>query len=195
MASGPDIDRLVLPARTPGGRSLVRDQRGATIIEFAAVAAPFIALIIAALQTAVVFFTQQALETSAEQTARQLIVGSAQNSGMNQTSFRNTACANLPAFMDCNKLMIDVQNTTSFSAVNTVMPTLTYKPDGTVSNAWTFSPGGPGSIVIMRMMYQMPIVAGPLGFNLANMNGNRRLLVATSVFKAEPYDGGSGLGS
>ena len=37
MASGPDMDRLGPLARRPRGRSLVRDQRGATIIEFAAV--------------------------------------------------------------------------------------------------------------------------------------------------------------
>ena len=41
-------------------RALRRDRSGATIIEFAAVAAPFIALMLATIQTSLVFFAQHA---------------------------------------------------------------------------------------------------------------------------------------
>ncbi|WP_298673428.1 TadE/TadG family type IV pilus assembly protein [uncultured Sphingomonas sp.] len=172
-------------------RSLIRDRRGATILEFAAVAAPFIALVLAILQTALVFFSQQALETSAERTARQLITGAAQSGGMTPTAFKAAACANLPAFMKCANLMIDVQNASSFAAVNVSAPALTYDSNGNVTNTWGFSPGGAGSIVVMRTMYRLPVVGAPLGFNLSNMAGSQRLLIATSVFKTEPYGSGS----
>lgn len=168
-------------------RDFARDRRGATIIEFAIVAAPFVALIMAVLQTSLVFFSQQALETSAERTARQLMTGQAQTSGTSQASFKTTACNNLPGFMKCANLMIDVQNADNFSSVDTSMPTLTYDSSGNVTNSWKFSPGGAGSIVIMRTMYQLPVVSGPLGFDLSNMGSNKRLLIATSVFKTEPY--------
>jgi Flp pilus assembly protein TadG len=168
-------------------RTLARDRSGATVIEFALVAAPFVALIMAVLQTSVVFFSQQTLETSAERTARQLMTGQAQTSGTTQSSFKTTACNNLPRFMKCANLMIDVQNADNFSSVDTSMPTLTYDSSGNVTNAWKFSPGGAGSIVIMRTMYQLPVISGPLGFDLSNMGSNKRLLIATSVFKTEPY--------
>lgn len=161
------------------------------MLEFALVAAPFIALLIATFQTALVFFAQQALETSAERSARRLITGSAQAGGTTQAAFKTAACANLPGYMKCANLMIDVQNASGFSSVDTSMPTLTYDGSGNVTNTWAFNPGGAGSIVVMRTMYRLPVVGGPLGFDLTNMRNNQRLLVATSVFKTEPYGSGS----
>jgi Flp pilus assembly protein TadG len=175
--------------RTPrrGLRSLARDRRGATIIEFAIVAAPFIALILATLQTSLVFFAQQSLETAAEKTARELITGKAQQSGWTQQDFQQAACKNLYSFMQCQNLMIDVQRADSLTSINTAAPTLHYDSDGKVDNSWQFNPGQPGDIVVMRMMYIFPVIGGPLGFNLSNMENGKRLLIATSVFRSEPY--------
>jgi len=167
------------------------DRRGVSAIEFALVAAPLAALILAILQTALIFFAQQALQSGAEETARQLVTGTAQSSGMTQATFHAAACKNLPPFMNCGNMMVDVQSTGSFATINTSPPTLTYDSNGNLTNNWAFTPGGPGSIVIMRMMYMLPVVGGPLGFNLSNMNGSRRLLIATAVFKTEPYESGS----
>jgi hypothetical protein len=41
------------------------------------------------------------------------------------------------------------------------------------------------------MFYQWPLFVTGLGFNIANLSGNKRLLVATAAFKNEPYGGGS----
>ncbi|KQN93152.1 pilus assembly protein TadE [Sphingomonas sp. Leaf231] len=167
--------------------ALRRDQRGATIIEFALVALPFIVLILATIQTGFVFFAQQALETTAEQTARQLMTGSAQKTGMTQAQFKTIACGNLPAFMSCAKMMVDVQSATKFADVDTNALVLTYDQNSQVTNTWQFAPGGPGSVVVMRLLYLLPVVGGPLGFDLATTTGGRRVLVSTFVFKSEPY--------
>ncbi|HEU4960924.1 MAG TPA: TadE/TadG family type IV pilus assembly protein [Sphingomonas sp.] len=181
--------RKIETARIPRRRltALARDRRGATIIEFALVAAPFIALILATIQTSIVFFAQQTLETTAEKTARQLVTDQAQQSGMSQQDFQATACSNLPAFMQCANLMVDVQNADSFDDIDTAAPTLTYDSKGNVTNNWQFNPGPPGSIVVMRTMYLFPVISGPLGLAFANSQGGKRLLVATSVFKSETY--------
>jgi Flp pilus assembly protein TadG len=176
-----------MPRLLPRLRALRRDRKAATIIEFAAVAAPFIALILASVQTSIVFFAQQCLETTSEKTSRELVTGEAQAAGMSQGDFAKIACNNLPAFMNCNNLMIDVQTADSFADVDTSTPTLTYDKNGKVVQNWQFDPGGPGSIVVMRTMYMLPVVGGPLGFDLSNMTGGRRLLIATAVFKSEPY--------
>lgn len=177
-----------IPRRGP--KALARDTRGATIIEFALVATPFIALILATIQTSLVFFAQQTLETVAEKTARQLVTDQAQNSGMTQQDFQAAACASLrkfAAFMQCANLMVDVQNADSFEDIDTAAPTLTYDSKGNVNNNWQFNPGPPGSIVVMRTMYLFPVISGPLGLTFANSQGGKRLLVATSVFKSEAY--------
>ena len=52
----------------------------------------------------------------------------------------------------------------------------------------SYTPGNPGDIVVVTLYYQWPIYVSMLGDNLANLNGNKRLLVATSVFRNEPYN-------
>ncbi len=56
-----------------------------------------------------------------------------------------------------------------------------------IPRAWPISPGDVGNIVVVSLYYQWPIYVSMLGDNLSNLNGNKRLLVATSVFRVEPY--------
>ena len=50
-----------------------------------------------------------------------------------------------------------------------------------------YNPGGPDDIVVVTLYYQWPIYVTLLGNSLDNLNGSNRLLVATSVFRNEPY--------
>lgn len=160
---------------------------GATAVEFAIIAAPFLALLIAILQTALVFFASRVLDETAEQASRYIFTGQAQNAGMTQSQFANYVCQKTSALFNCNKLMVNVQNYGSFASANTSSPTLTFDSSGAVSNQWAYSPGNPGDIVIVQVMYQWPVMLGPLGFNLANLSNGNRLLVSTVAFKSEPY--------
>lgn len=162
------------------------DRRGATIVEFALVVAPLVALIFAVIQTSLVFFSQQTLETAAEDTARLIVTNQAQQASMSQSAFKKAACSQLPVFMSCDKLMVDVRTADDFADVDTTMPTLTYDADGNVSNKWEFEMGGADKVVVMRLMYALPVVSAPLGFDMSNMQNGSRLLVATSVFQPEP---------
>ncbi len=58
---------------------------------------------------------------------------------------------------------------------------------GNFQNNFTYQPGGPGDIVVVRLFYQWPVYVSLLGSNLSNMNGGKRLLVATAAFRNEPY--------
>lgn len=168
-------------------RTLGLDRKGATIIEFALVAAPFFALLIAILETALVFLAQQGLETAGEAASRLVMTGQAQLGTWNQTQYKTQVCKQLPPFLSCSKLMIDVQTAASFDDASTSSLPLTYDKKGNVSNTWKFTTGGAGDIVIVRLMYLWPIATGPLGFNLGNQSGNNRLLLSTSVAQTEPY--------
>jgi Flp pilus assembly protein TadG len=170
-------------------RRFNRDDKGATAVEFALIAIPLVSLIFAALQTSIIFVFDQALQTATQKAARQLMTGSAQTSNLTKDQFKSIVCANLPSQFNCANLLVDVEASSSFSTVSTSPVTLTYNPDGTVSNAaaLSYNPGNPGDIVIMRAMYDWPVLGGPLGVGLANQPDGGRLMIATAVFKNEPY--------
>jgi Flp pilus assembly protein TadG len=168
-------------------RTLPRDERAATAVEFAILVTPLVFLILAALQLAIIFFAGQCLQSAAISSARQLMTGSAQDAGLTQSQFQNAVCANAPAPLSCSGIMVDVQSASSYSSISTTPLTPTYDGKGNVTNKWSYSPGSPGDIVILRLMYSWPVVGGPLLPGLANQSNGDRLLVATSVFKNEPY--------
>ena len=93
----------------------------------------------------------------------------------------------LPAMLNnCANLMVDAQVYTGFSSANTATPTITYNVNGTVSNQWQYNLGGANSIVVMRVMYLLPVMSA-LTFGVGNQPNGTRLLMATAVFKNEPY--------
>jgi Flp pilus assembly protein TadG len=161
--------------------------RAASAVEFAIIAAPFVALLVAIVQTALVFFAGRLLDETAGQASRYIFTGQAQSAGMTQTQFANYLCQKSSTLFTCSNFMINVQNYSSFAAANTSTPTLTFDSSGAVTNQWAWSPGSPGDIVIVQVMYQWPVMMGPLGFNLANLANGNRLLVSTVAFKTEPF--------
>jgi Flp pilus assembly protein TadG len=174
--------------------AFIKDRKGATAVEFALVATPFLALIAALIQTFLLFFAQSQLESAVRQSSRQILTGQVQTQDATLTqaqavaAFQNTVCTNTNAaiLFTCNGLMIDVQVASQWSAANTGMPTLTYNSNGTVSNTWQFNPGNAGDIVVVRVMYLWPVFFGPIAFNLANQANGSRLIMASTAFQNEP---------
>ncbi|HLW89886.1 MAG TPA: TadE/TadG family type IV pilus assembly protein [Roseiarcus sp.] len=164
----------------------VRRTDATAAVEFAMVAAPFFALIIATLDLALLFVGQAALETAVEETSRLVLTGQALSGGLTQSQFKQDVCNALPSPFLCSGIMVDLQTASSFSGASTSAPTLTYDANGNVTNVWQYQIGGPGSIEVMRVMYQWPVVPGPLDVNFANLSNGKYLLMATSVFRNEP---------
>jgi len=184
--------RRLVPARF---RRFRRAEEGAAAVEFALVALPFLALLFAILETALVFFASQSLETTAADTARLIMTGQAQTGispttssvGYTQADFKNAACANLSSLFDCSQLYISVNTYSSFGSATTTTPLDTSTSKMTVDiNNLPYSPGTPGSIVVVQLYYKWPIIVSLLNGSLANIDG-KRLLVATAVFRNEPY--------
>jgi len=162
----------------------VRHDDGAAAVEFGIVAAPFLALMFAIMETALVFFAGQTLETAVADSARLIMTGQAQTQNFDAPTFKNSVCSKIGGLFDCQGgLYVDVKKYSSFGAVDNSPPTI--KPDGTIDT--TYNAGGPGDIVVVRLMYQWPVYASLLGFNLSNIGGNKRLLIATAAFRNEPY--------
>ncbi len=179
--------RWLLPGRS--ARRFARRQDGAAAVEFALVALPFLALIFAIMETALVFFAGQTLEAAATESARLIMTGQAQSAGYNQATFKDqVVCAYLKSgvsLFDCaNGVQVDVKSYSNFSAINSTPPVTNGQLD-TTNLAYT--PGAAGDIVVVRLYYQWPIYVSLLGNDLGKLTGGNRLLVATSVFRNEPF--------
>ena len=164
-----------------------RRDDGAAAIEFGMVAAPFLALMFAIMETALVFFASQTLETAVADSARLIMTGQAQATGFGgATGFKDAVCARVGGLFNCQSgLHVDVKTYPKFADVDNSTPV---DNNGQLkSGTFGYSPGGPGDIVVVRLMYQWPVYASLLGFNLGNMAGNKRLIMATAAFRNEPY--------
>jgi len=172
-------------ARGGAAHRFARQQEGAAAVEFGLVAAPFLALVFAIIETAVVFFASQALETAAGDSARLILTGQAQKAGWDQAAFKNAVCTKIYGLFDCaNGVSVDVKKFSSFSSISVQSPV---DGQGNMTNNFSYQPGGPGDIVVVRLFYQWPVYVSLLGFNLADMAGGKRLLAATVAFRNEPY--------
>jgi Flp pilus assembly protein TadG len=143
-------------------------------------------MLFAILETALVFFAGQTLETAVADSARLILTGQAQTAGFDQTAFKNAVCAKVDGLFNCaGGMTVDVQKFTTFSSADLSRPV---DADGKVKPG-AYNPGGPCEIVVVRLIYEYPVYLALMGFNLADMSGNKRLLVATSVIRNEPYAG------
>lgn len=179
-------DAQPAPRRYAVARALAC-RRGAAAIEFGFVAAPLFALLVGILQIGVVFLAQQQLETAVEKSARTVLTGNVQKAGLTSAQFASALCANLTVLFKCSQVMVDMQSASAFSAASTSAPTFTYDADGNVTNTWSFETGSAHAVMVLRVMYQFPVVGGPLNVALANLGNGKRLLMATAVFQVEPY--------
>jgi len=162
-------------------------RHGTTAVEFALIAPIFLGLLIAVLETTLFLFAQADLQTAAAQAGRLFMTGSAQNSGTTQSQFESAICPTIQALFNCNNLMVNVQNYSDFSSASASAPTLTYNSNGTVSNSWSYSPGTPGEVMVVQLIYQWPVVGGPLGFKLANLANGSVEMMGVTAFRVEPY--------
>lgn len=166
-------------------RAIHRDQSGAAAVEFALVVTPFLAMLFAIIESALVFFAGQVLETAVQDSARLILTGQAQTQNFTAAQFKTAVCARILGLFDCNGgLSIDVRSYPSFSNVTIQNPVDNNK---NFVNNFTYQPGGPGDIVVVRLFYQYKMYLTITGFDMSDINGGYRLLSATAAFRNEPY--------
>lgn len=169
---------------------LGRDDGAATAVEFALVAPLVIALILGGMQIAVIYLAQAELENAAQQAARIVLTNRAPAAGAaGQASFQSTVCGYLPALFTCSNVMVDLEaqsiSAESSDALILTPPTLTYGSGGTVTNSWNYTPGSPGKLMILRVMYQWPVIVGPLGLAFSDLANGTLFMSSTQVFQNE----------
>jgi Flp pilus assembly protein TadG len=187
------LRRLFAPA-IARGRGFGRDERGVTAIEFGFLALPFFTLIFAIIETAMVFFASQVLDSAVEDASRMIRTGRAQAASYNMSNFRTLMCGytfNLFG-ANCSDIKIKVQVVAKFAdavsppAAQTCAtlptPTCTWKSDFESYNA-----GSRREVIQVTAYYRWPLLVTLPYFNLKNQPDNYRLLSATRVFRNEPF--------
>src|SRR5258707_2677656 len=103
-------------------RRFRRNRKGDAVVQFALVAPMFFALLFAIIETALMFFASQVLETITQNSARVVLTGQAQSGSVTacavnsvstpctQATFKAYVCSQIPALFDCNSLVVDVKS-------------------------------------------------------------------------------------
>lgn len=170
------------------GRLLHRfgvEKRGATAIEFAILAFPFLAICGAITETGLMYFTESVLDQSVSDAARLIKTGQAQNNSMSVADFKSAVCDKMFDLFDCsNKIYVDSQVLASFADATTALP---LDPDGNLLDSTSFNMGSTSQIVEVRIflpwtrLFSLLPVSGSAGAN------GTILLNATAIFRNEPF--------
>jgi Flp pilus assembly protein TadG len=169
------------------GRRARHDKRGSAAVEFALIGPVFLALIFAILETALVFFANQYLETAVNDASRLIRTGQAHKNGFSSTQFKNEICGRLVAFFsDCQtKLKLDVRTSATFTGADTNKPV---DGSGNYNGPQAYDHGTATQIVVVRAYYEWPLIATGFGLDLADIAGtNKRMLAAVTAFRNEPF--------
>src|SRR5579864_2673872 len=99
-------------------RRFGRNRRGSVALQFAFVAPLFFGLLFAIIETALMFFANQVLETITQNSARMILTGQAQKASYTQAQFATYVCTQVPALFNCSNISIDVESFTSFQSID-----------------------------------------------------------------------------
>ncbi|MGH7028117.1 TadE/TadG family type IV pilus assembly protein [Brevundimonas sp.] len=167
-------------------RRLMRAREGSTAVEFAMVALPFFMLLFAILEIGLILLLDAVVETAVADTGRLVRTGQAQQQAMTPELIKTKLCAKMSVFAgDCDtRAFIDVRVVDNFS--NPLVPDPT--ASGTFdASSLSFTPGGPGDLVLVRIWYEQPVATPFLSQALSKMADGKVLLTTTLAFRNEPY--------
>ena len=170
----------------------LRDDSGATAVEFAMVAPVFFLMVGVIMETGLMLFTEYALQTSVQEAARIVRTGQAQTAAMTLSQFKVKLCNIAGTLIDCNgKVNVYMTSAaTSFQTLNTTMPSylnVGAKADGT-PNPKSFSCGAPGTPVALIATYDWEFAIPYFMSFFGNFAGDtKRRMAGVAIFKNEPY--------
>jgi Flp pilus assembly protein TadG len=165
-------------------RRFRRDKDGVAAVEFALVAGPFLFLLFAIIEMAMVFFAGQVLETATSSASRLIMTGQAQSQNFDQAAFKNEICKKTSALMNCAGIAVDVRTYTSFGSASASKPV----SSGTVNySGMSYTQGAGGDIVVVRTVYEWPVLMPTFGLTIGDLANGKRLLMATAAFRNEPF--------
>ncbi len=168
-------------------KRFIQQPSGTTAVEFGLLAVPFFFLKFAIIETAIVFWAGQLLESGVTDASRQIRTGQVQTQNIDQQGFQTILCNELGLLFDCDdRLAIDVQRVDRFDELE-----LRPQPvdgEGNFNGTFGFDPGAGGETVVVRVFYRWPLFFNILGMDASDIAGRQRLLISTTAFRNEPFN-------
>jgi Flp pilus assembly protein TadG len=164
-------------------RRFRRNRRGSAAVEFALVAPVFFALLFAIIETALVFFAGQVLETGVQDSSRLIYI----SQSVTPTAFKQDVCDRVATLFSCANVCVEVTSYDPGTAITIVDP---IDGAGNFSSTCTISlPNSPSQTAVVRAFYQWPLIVTGLGYNIANIgrgtSNSKRLLAATTAVRSQ----------
>lgn len=170
-----------------------KSEDGFTAVEFALVIIPFLAILFAIIEVALVYFATFSLENATEQAARLIRTGQAQGGTFSAADFKQEVCDRIPIFLNCDSnLFVDVRSFATFAAAAAGAPEPVDGDGNMVENFQLYQAGNGGTIVLVSVYYKWDLIAElptfSTGLGLGNLADGSRLISAATAFKNEPFD-------
>lgn len=168
-----------------------KDENGVTAVEFALVGGPFFLLIFGIIESAILFFANQYLETVIDDVARLYRTGQVVNL-LTAEELEEEMCARIKGLFDCNKIFISLDTAERFADL---------PPPPTANNAANINAQGsfepvqrfdsnicPLQIVLITASYEWPIYTNYAAPLIAEGLNDNALISATAVARTEDFD-------
>jgi Flp pilus assembly protein TadG len=175
--------------RAKPARSFLRCRRGSTAVEFSIVALPFLGIMFSSFEVGWFYFANSLVDAAAVNAARTIRTGVAQNSAMNKDTFYAAVCPRVQVLGPCDtRLTVEVRTFASFAALAADnSPAVCRDALPAAVAAIPYQPGAVSQIVRVRLCVLYDTINPALGLNLAESSNGRRRLVATHIFRNEPF--------
>lgn len=172
-------------------RRLADNSGGASAVEFALIAAPFIMLLSVVAESGIVALEQQTLDIALDRGVRQLRTGVFQDGSDGSDPgerLRKVICSGPAILFPCTGLRLDVSRSASFSTSQPV------EPFDRKAKTWTFGfgmrfecPQG-GDTVTVRAAVPVARLFQFLDFTGRIMSDKSQMLITTEIFQVEDYE-------
>jgi len=181
---------LAAAARRGGpNRSLLKDENGATAVEFGMVGLPFLLFVLGILGMGLYYLALTSLEYGVESAARKIRTGEAERSALTVGGFKNLICT-AAIGIDCSKVTVIIQNAKTWSGIDPkecVTNNSQTGSTGSADDAVSDYSGSASQVVLVTACYRWPL-ADSFKFMKFSSTGGPTIIQAATAFKNEPYD-------
>jgi len=187
------VDRPPAPQRLPFRIRFVRNQGGATAVEFGMIVLPFLGLMAGIIELGLLFMGSVALDNAMQTASRRIRTGeltspagaSSAQKETNRKAFRDEICNGMGFLAaDCKvKLSVDVKTVANFTDIAMTSPIQSgaFNP-----GSLTFDPGTGGSLVMVTAYYRWTMFMPLMNQALQRLPGET-LLTSVLTFRNEPF--------
>lgn len=165
-------------------RQFTKDRKGSAAIEFAILALPFLVLIFAIIELAIMYFVDSGLDAAVHKAVRQVRVGTAKSASWDINKFKTAVCAELAYSFSCSAnlkvratVITDMNSVTKISGIS----------GGTLTVTEDFNIGGSGDYVLIQTFLPWDPVMKLYAFSGGRLSDGRYVLGAAELFKNEPF--------